>query len=118
MSLRISMLIGLALQGAVAMPVLALDDNELFKLTAPDAAEDDEFGFSVAISDDTAIVGAVFGQTGGVESGAAYLFETVTGSQTFKIGASNAAAGDRFGYSTAVDGTTAVVGAPLADGPE
>jgi len=45
--------------------------DELFKLTASDAADDDEFGGSSAISGNTAIVGAEEGDDAGTESGAA-----------------------------------------------
>ncbi|MFB5645959.1 MAG: FG-GAP repeat protein, partial [Nitrosopumilaceae archaeon] len=46
------------------------------KLTASDAALDNQFGGSVSISDDTAIVGAhLNGNDGGFASGAAYVFD-------------------------------------------
>ena len=44
------------------------------KLTASDAAEDDWFGYSVAISGNTAIVGARYDDDGGSDSGSAYVF--------------------------------------------
>ena len=43
--------------------------TELKKLTASDAAAADFFGFSVAISDDTAIIGAYRNDVGGLDSG-------------------------------------------------
>ena len=48
--------------------------NESFKLTASDAAPGDEFGISVAISGDTAIVRAYLDDDAGENSGSAYLF--------------------------------------------
>jgi len=45
------------------------------KLTASDAAAGDQFGFSVSISGDTAIVGANFDDDAGTNSGSAYVFE-------------------------------------------
>ena len=45
------------------------------KLTAFDAAAGDEFGFSVSISGDYAIVGAWCDDDGGTDSGSAYIFE-------------------------------------------
>jgi len=48
--------------------------NELFKLTASDAAADDAFGYSVSISGNTVIVGAVGDDDAGSRSGSAYLF--------------------------------------------
>ncbi len=44
------------------------------KLTASDAAANDNFGYSVAISGDTAVVGAYHDDDGGSESGSAYVF--------------------------------------------
>ncbi len=85
--------------------------NLITKLTASDAAESDKFGWSVAISGNTAIVGAYFDEDGGRESGSAYLFDVTTGNQLAKLNASDAAELDRFGYSVAIDGNIALVGA-------
>ena len=52
----------------------ATTGNQLAKLTASDAAPGDEFGFSVAISGNTAIVGASQDDDAGSNSGSAYLF--------------------------------------------
>ncbi|MBL4591611.1 MAG: FG-GAP repeat protein, partial [Phycisphaerales bacterium] len=84
--------------------------QEFFKLTASDAEAGDLFGFSVAISGTTAIVGAVFDRNAGSFSGSAYIFDTTTGQQLFKLTASDAAPFDRFGFSVAISGTTAIVG--------
>ena len=84
--------------------------QEVFKLTAADAAQSDFFGFSVAISGSTAIIGAYGDNDAGANSGSAYLFDTTTGQQFFKLTASDAAMGDDFGFSVALAGTTAIVG--------
>jgi hypothetical protein len=84
---------------------------QIAKLTASDAAAGDEFGFSVAISGTTAIVGAFADDDGGTNSGSAYLFDTTTGVEIAKLTATDAAAGELFGYSVAISGTTAIVGA-------
>lgn len=84
--------------------------NQLFKLTASDAAEDDHFGWSVAISGNTAIVGGYRDDGVGTDSGAAYLFDATTGNQLFKLTATDIAPGDRFGYSVGISGNTAIVG--------
>ncbi len=79
-------------------------------LKASDTGKNDQFGFSVAISGDTAVVGA-FGNTS--QTGAAYVF-TRSGStwaQQAVLEASNAEKGDLFGYSVAVSGDTIVIGA-------
>jgi hypothetical protein len=92
------------------------------KLLASDAASNDEFGISVALSADgnTAIVGAYLeGTSPNTTNGAAYVF-TRSGStwtEQQKLLASDAASGDYFGYSVALsaDGNTAIVGAFLED---
>jgi uncharacterized delta-60 repeat protein len=81
------------------------------KLTASDGSADEAFGKSVAITGDTVIVGA-FADDG---KGAAYVF-TRSGtvwSEQQKLTASNGATGDRFGWSVAVNGDTAVVGSTI-----
>jgi len=85
--------------------------NQLFKLIASDAAELDFFGSSVAISGNTALVGASGDEDGGPGSGSAYLFDITTGIQLFKLTASDAAERDFFGSSVSISGNTALIGA-------
>jgi len=84
------------------------------KLTASDAAGGDWFGYSVAVSDDTTVVGS-YGDSnaGGADAGSAYVFvrSGTVWTQQAKLTASDAATSDRFGSSVAVSGDTAVVGA-------
>jgi hypothetical protein len=94
-----------------ALPAAAQNINESRKLTASDAAADDQFGFSVSISGTTAIVGANGDSDAGFDSGAAYLFNTITGQELFRLTASDPAAGDLFGFSVAISGNIAIVGA-------
>jgi len=90
------------------------------KLVASDAAADDFFGSAVALFGDTIVVGAVGDDhAAGVDAGSAYVF-TRSGTvwtQGPKLVASDAAGGDDFGSSVALDGTSAVVGAPLNHHP-
>jgi hypothetical protein len=86
------------------------------ELTAADGARGDVFGYSVAVSGKTAIIGAA-GKTLGKNSGqgAAYVF-TCSGSpctwtQQQELTATDGAADDEFGNSVAVSGNTAVIGA-------
>ncbi len=84
------------------------------KLTASDAAGNDWLGWSVALSGDTALVGAYFDDNaGGTNAGSAYVFTRTGGvwTQQAKLTASDAAVGDIFGVSVALSGDTAVVGA-------
>lgn len=99
------------------------DDNwgEVKKLIASGAQDGDEFGTSVAISGDYAIVGAQYEDSGGTSSGAAYVFYRDQGGadnwgEVAKLTASDAALGDLFGRSVAIDGDYAVVGAYSEDG--
>jgi hypothetical protein len=83
------------------------------KLTASDAAATDRFGFSVAISGDTAVLGAIYDSDLGNQSGSAYVF-TRSGtawSQQQKLTAPDGGPNDEFGYSTAISGDTLIVGA-------
>ena len=89
--------------------------TQLHKLVASDAAAVDFFGYSVAISGNYAIVGAQYNDDGGANSGSAYIFNVSTGTQLHKLLASDAAAVDNFGYSVAISGNYAIVGAPYND---
>jgi hypothetical protein len=84
------------------------------KLIASDAAVSENFGNSVAVDVDTAVVGvARDDHVGGADAGSAYAFVRTGGiwTEQAKLIASDAAASDQFGYSVAVSGDTAVVGA-------
>jgi hypothetical protein len=91
--------------------------TEQAKLLPSDLLSSDNFGCSVSISGDTAVVGSKWQDTGGSTAGAAYAFvrSGVTWTQQSKIQASDKEAGDQFGYSVAIDGDTVVVGAPYED---
>eukprot|EP01043_Picozoa_sp_COSAG02_P039102 COSAG02_NODE_3063_length_7441_cov_56.123944_2_plen_532_part_00 len=87
---------------------------QVAKLVAEDAARLDRFGWSVAVSGETVVVGASGDDDGGSNSGSAYVFaEQPDGSwtQVAKLVARDAAAGDNFGVAVAVSGDVAVVGA-------
>lgn len=84
----------------------------------------DEFGFSVDISGNVAVVGAWQERepntVSGVRGGAAYVYRYSTTTSTWaieaRIAGSDRALGDRFGISVAVDGNVIVVGADQAGG--
>ena len=84
------------------------------KLTASDGAANDGFGLSVALSGDTALMGAYGDDVGGnADQGSAYVFTRTgtTWSQQAKLTAPDGAAGDTFGTSAALSDDTALVGA-------
>jgi len=85
------------------------------KLLASDGAPADQFGWSVAVAGDTAVVGAHLNDEKGSDAGAAYTFVRSGSSwpQQAKLLASDGASPDHFGESVAVAGDTAVVGAPF-----
>ena len=96
------------------------DTTQTAKLTASDGAAEDNFGWSVSVSGDTVVVGAVDDDDNGDGSGSAYVFEKPSGgwsdaTQTAKLADIDGAADDDFGWSVSVSGDTIVVGAPYDD---
>jgi hypothetical protein len=92
------------------------DMTETTKLEASDGAENDLFGTSVDFDGQTAIIGASHLQGGPSEpesAGSAYLFVRTENDwvERLKLVSSDAAGGDEFGFSVAIDGDTAIVGA-------
>jgi hypothetical protein len=83
------------------------------ELTASDAKPNDLFGASVAISGSTIVVGSEYANGG---TGAAYVFTLSAGvwSQTAELTASDGVPGDAFGISTGISGTRVIVGADWA----
>ena len=88
------------------------ESHETTKLIPADGEVGDEFGISVAVDGDTAVIGANKDDDNGVDSGSAYVFTKVSGlwSQHAKLTASDGAANDEFGISVAVDDDTIAVG--------
>lgn len=79
---------------------------------------DDLFGTSVAISGEWVAVGAPFNDDMDANAGAVHIFQVSGGAVSWKqtLYDANPNAGNRFGNSVAMDGSTLVVGAPWADG--
>lgn len=112
-------------------PTAALWAQEAY-VKAPNAEAGDAFGWSVAISADTLVVGTysedsnqttitngttASGSNAAINSGAVYVFKR-TGSfwmQEAYLKAPNAEANDEFGYSVAISGDTIAVGANQED---
>ena len=92
------------------------------KLTASDAAADDQYGWSVSIDGNIAVVGSFSddcenGTCSNSGSAYVYRFDGTTWIREAKLTASDGAAHDAFGYSVAVNGDTVVVGA-MYDGDQ
>lgn len=104
-------------EGAGSAYVFARSDgtwSQMAKLVADDGDGGDAFGYSVALSGDTAVVGAPRDEDpNGGKAGSAYVFSRASGEwrQTAKLVASGGESEDRFGRAVALDGDTAVVGA-------
>ncbi len=107
--------------GALSGAVYIFDTTsgaELGKLLASDGQAIDQFGFSVDIDGTMAIVGARWESTQGARAGAAYLFDITDPAnpvQTAKLLGSEVGADDMFGFSVAIDGGLALVGAIFDD---
>jgi hypothetical protein len=103
---------------AGAMRAATADFIQQQKLLAGDAAMNDQFGFSVAISGNTAVVGAIGKMNGfALSAGAAYVFvrNGAVWSQQQKLALTNPANDDGFGVAVSISGETLVVGASAKD---
>ena len=91
------------------------------KIVPSDRATTDSFGFSVAISGDDVVIGAVYEDenASGTETitnaGSAYIFKRtgVTWAQEQKLVASDRGASDNFGRSVSISGDCAIIGSPF-----
>lgn len=98
--------------------------HEEAKLLGSYGSEGDEFGISVAIDEDLAVVGAWWDETVAPKTGSAYVFrrDLATGNwlEEQRLIASDADTGDVFGVSVDVSGDVIAVGARGDDalGPE
>lgn len=103
---------------------IGLEWVQIQKIFNEDQDDYDRFGWSVAIDSNYAIVGA-YGEDHDVldgaslsKAGSAYIFEKNEEGlwvQVQKIVAADRAANDEFGWSVAIHGTTAIVGAHIDD---
>jgi hypothetical protein len=90
------------------------------KLSADDGAMLDNFGRYLSINGYTLVASSPYDDDAGDSSGSAYVFQRNVGGadnwgQVKKLTASDAAAGDEFGISVAVNGGTIAVGARYDD---
>ena len=85
--------------------------QEVAKLTASNATTGDQFGSSIALDGNYAVVSSLFNDELGSNAGAAYLFE-YDGSnwnEIEKLTLDSGVSGDLFGYSVDIEGQYAVV---------
>ncbi len=93
-----------------------IDMTETAKLTASDGAPDDNFGFSVCISNNVAVIGAYRDDDNESNSGSAYVFERhSTGwanmTESAKLTASDPVSEAKFGCSVGISGNYIAIGA-------
>ncbi len=83
------------------------------KLLASDGLVGDEYGAAVAVSGPIILIGAREDDNNGSSSGTVYAYRHngLTWTDERRILASDGAAGDRFGWALALDGTRAIIGA-------
>jgi hypothetical protein len=87
------------------------------KLVTSDGAPDDQFGYCIDISEDTAIIGANCDDDNGFDSGSAYVFtcSDSTWTQQAKILPADGAPQDSFGGEVAISGDTILIGSCFDD---
>ncbi|HEV7763589.1 MAG TPA: Ig-like domain repeat protein [Thermoanaerobaculia bacterium] len=83
------------------------------RLTVPDGKTDDYFGAAVSVSGDTILVGAWSDDNAGSSPGSAYVFvrSGTTWTQQTQLTATGTSGNVYYGWSVALSGDTAVVGA-------
>lgn len=94
---------------------LGAGGNSAVKILPSDGAAGDFFGSSVAVDGNTVLVGAWRKSDNGIDAGAAYLFNATTGAQIARLLPTDNNADDQFGYSVALRGNLALVGARADD---
>jgi hypothetical protein len=86
------------------------------KMVAPDGEGADQFGFSVAIDGNYAIVGAPFDDGDAImDSGSAYIFKFYGTNWAVLEKLTSVSLSHYFGYSVSISGGYAIVGAPGSD---
>ena len=87
--------------------------GQIDKLLPSDGTEGDQFGRSVALSGNIALVGAPYDDNG-TNSGSAYLIDVTTGEELLKLVAADGAGS--FGKAVALNGNLALIGASQTPG--
>ena len=77
----------------------------------PTPAAYEDFGVSVSLSGDKALIGAFHDGFGATDDGSAYLFDTTTGALLRTFNNPTPAANDGFGVSVSISGDKALIGA-------
>ncbi|MBW4548622.1 MAG: CHAT domain-containing protein [Symplocastrum torsivum CPER-KK1] len=93
-------------------------ENPRLTINNPNPADGDQFGFSLDAVGTNIIIGAPFtdSDTGVIDAGAAYLFDSNTGLNLFTFTNPEPVENDRFGNSVAGVGANVIIGAPNEPG--
>ncbi|MDE0913744.1 MAG: FG-GAP repeat protein [Planctomycetota bacterium] len=98
-----------------ALLFLAADleaQTQSFKYVASDAGPAEAFGHAVDAEGAYAVVGSRNAVVNGVDMGAAYVFDTTTGQELYKIVPADGASNDKFGFSVAIENGHVLIGCP------
>ncbi len=87
----------------------------LHTLNNPTPEIGDFYGRGVAITGNYAIVGAYQDNTGATDAGSIYIYDVTTGALLHTLNNPTPVVNDRFGYTVAIEGNYAIVGAHLDD---
>jgi hypothetical protein len=96
---------------SLKLAVPGVSSSQLAKLTASDGQANDQFGFSIAVSGDTVVVGCM-------ERNVAYVFVKPSAGWTDMTETAELTSSDNasdFSYTVGISGDTIVVGAPQTD---
>lgn len=96
--------------------LLSGDVEQIAHLVAAAAAQEDNFGKTVAAAGNIAVVGARGNDDAGDMSGSTYVFEGPDWQQTAKLTASDGKPGDDFGFKVAASDDTVAVSARFHNG--
>ena len=99
---------------AAVLPNIGTEVTEIQKISPLDSTSGDLFGYSVDVSNTSMIVGAYADDDTGDSSGTATIYERQLNSwvEAAKLIGDDTTSFDKFGYSVAIEGSLAVVGAP------
>lgn len=81
------------------------------RLVAPDGMQNDDFGYSVSLSGNRALIGASQPLFTGPGSAYVFVFDGTTWTEVAKLTATDGMTGDSFGRSVSLDGDRALIGA-------
>ena len=114
---RLTRIFAIGIAALAGSPIsFAQSRCEPVRVTASDPDVFESFGFAVAVSGDTVVIGAEWDRELGTQAGAAYVFrpdpdQSGTWVERQKLWGSDQQPGDEFAHAVAMDGETAVIGA-------